>query len=220
MTTELATSQTLFGGTMMSPVVDPYSVYRRLRNEHPVIPVNSSFGLNYLVTRYDDVVTILKNGALFSSRANARGIGIVMGRTILEMEGKEHVRHRNIIAPFFSPRAMKAEMPEIVQGIADALINQFAPDGRADLVRQFTFTFPMEVITRIIGIPVEDHAAFHRMAIDLISIGDDPPRGFAAAQALVRLQILERRRQTQWILSLEPIQLKERSCSIGLTATR
>ncbi len=158
--------------------------------------MNTLWGVNYLVTRYDDVVAILRNGALFSSRANARGIGLVMGRTILEMEGKEHVRHRNIITPFFSPRAMKTEMPEIVQAIADGLVDQFVHDGRADLVRQFTFTFPMEVITRIIGIPVEDHAAFHRLAIDVISIGEDPPRGFAAAQALVEFlqPILERRK--------------------------
>ena len=114
MTATMATTMTLFGGTMMSPVVDPYPVYRRLRDEQPVIAVNTIMGVNQLVTRYDDVVAILKNGAVFSSRANARAIGLVMGRTILEMEGKEHVRHRNIISPFFSPRAMKGETSDMV----------------------------------------------------------------------------------------------------------
>ena len=105
----MATTNKLFGGTMMSPIVDPYPVYKRLRDEQPALPVNTMMGVNYMITRYDDVLTILKDGKTFSSHANARGIGIVMGRTILEMEGKEHVRHRNIISPFFSPRAMKAE---------------------------------------------------------------------------------------------------------------
>src|SRR5215813_14073282 len=103
MTAGLTTTNKLFGGSMMSPIVDPYTVYKRLRDEQPAVPVNSMMGVNYMITRYDDVQAILKDSKLFSSRANARGIGLVMGRTILEMEGKEHVRHRSIIAPFFSP---------------------------------------------------------------------------------------------------------------------
>ena len=91
--TPMATTNKLFGGTMMSPIVDPYPVYKRLRDDHPALPVNTMMGVNHMITRYDDVQTVLKDGKTFSSKANARGIGIVMGRTILEMEGKEHVRH-------------------------------------------------------------------------------------------------------------------------------
>lgn len=185
MTETLTTTNKLFGGTMMSPIVDPYSVYRRLRDDHPAIPVNTMMGVNYMITRYADVLAILKDGKLYSSRANARGIGIVMGRTILEMEGKEHVRHRNIISPFFSPRAMKNETRDVVSRIVNGLIDEFAAAGQADLVHQFTFTFPMQVMASIIGIPVSDYHAFHRMALDLISVGDDPARGFQAASDLV-----------------------------------
>jgi cytochrome P450 len=185
MTSAMTTTNRLFGGNMMSPIVDPYPVYKRLRDEQPAIPVNTIMGVNYMITRYDDVLAILKDGKLYSSRANARGIGIVMGRTILEMEGKEHVRHRNLIAPFFGPRAMKTEMPEVVGRIVHGLIDEFAGAGRAELVQQFTFTFPMQVMASIIGIPVSDYHAFHRMALDLISVGDDPARGFQAASDLV-----------------------------------
>jgi cytochrome P450 len=183
--TPMATTNKLFGGTMMSPIVDPYAVYKRLRDEHPALPVNTMMGVIHMITRYDDVLTVLKDGRTYSSRANARGIGIVMGRTILEMEGKEHVRFRNIISPFFSPRAMKAETADLVSGVVNRLIDGFAGAGSADLVQQFTFSFPMEVMANIIGIPVDDYHAFHRMALDLISVGDDPARGFQAAQDLV-----------------------------------
>jgi cytochrome P450 len=185
MTSSLTTTNKLFGGSMMSPIVDPYTVYKRLRDEQPAIPVNTMMGVNYMITRYDDVLAILKDGKRYSSRANARGIGIVMGRTILEMEGVEHVRQRSLVAPFFSPRAMKAEMPSIVSRIVHGLIDQFAGAGRADLVHELTFTFPMQVMATIIGIPVADYHAFHRMALDLISIGDDPARGFQANSDLV-----------------------------------
>lgn len=181
----MATTNRLFGGTMMSPIVDPYSVYKRLRDDQPALPVNTLMGIVYMITRYDDVEAVLRDGRRFSSRANARGIGIVMGRTILEMEGKEHVRFRNVISPFFGPRAMKAETGDLVSRVVHRLIDDFAGTGQADLVQQFTFTFPMEVMANIIGVPVDDYHAFHRMALDLISVGDDPARGFQAAQDLV-----------------------------------
>ncbi|MBX3027921.1 cytochrome P450 [bacterium] len=183
--TPMATTNKLFGGSMMSPIVDPYPVYKRLRDDHPALPVNTMMGVIHMITRYDHVLTVLKDGKTYSSRANARGIGIVMGRTILEMEGREHVRFRNIIAPFFGPRAMKAETGELVSGVVHRLIDDFAGTGAAELVQQFTFTFPMEVMANIIGVPVDDYHAFHRMALDLISVGDDPARGFQAAQDLV-----------------------------------
>lgn len=192
MTTDLE----LFGGTMMSPVVDPYRVYRRLRREQPVIRVEGLLGRDHLVTRYADAVEILKNPTLFSSRANARGAGLVMGRTILEMDGREHIRHRTLITPFFAPSALRAGVEAMIAATVHELIDRFAADGRAELVRQFTFIFPMQVIAQIIGIPIDDYAAFHQWAVDLLRIGDDPEKGFAASARIVDYlrPILEQRR--------------------------
>jgi len=170
---------------MLSPVRDPYSVYRRLRREQPAILVQGILGEDWLVTRYDDVLAILKDPERFSSRGNARGIGLVMGRTILEMEGVDHIRHRKLVTPFFAPSALRGGLETTIAGIANDLIDSFERDRRADLVSQFTFVFPIRVICHIIGIPVEDYEAFHRWAIDLISVGDDPPRGLAASQYII-----------------------------------
>src|SRR5262245_33024232 len=181
----MLTSNELFGGSMMSPVPNPYPTYRRLRDESPCVAVETLMGAVYLVSRHDDAFAVLKNHTLYSSRANARGIGIIMGRTILEMEGKEHVRHRNIVAPFFMGKALRGALPDVIGRTAHDLIDEFARAGEADLVSQFTFTFPMRVMAHIIGIPIRDFAEFHHWAIDLISVGDDPPRAFAAAAAIV-----------------------------------
>ncbi len=198
---EMPTIQGLFGGNMMSPIEDPYRVYARLRDESPVLAVSTMMGINYLVTRYEDVTAMLRDPEVFSSRGNARAIGLVMGRTLLEMDGVEHVRHRNLIAPFFSPLAMRSEMPAVVDEIVNDLIDDFAGEGAADLVSQFTFIFPMRVIAHIIGVPIDDHAAFHRMALDLISIAEDPARGLAASQELVTFlqPLLDRRRGEQGV---------------------
>jgi cytochrome P450 len=174
-----------FGGHFMSPVADPYSAYARLREQEPVKLLDLWMGPGYLVTRYDDVRTVCTDPGLFSSRSNANGIDLVMGRTILEMDGKEHIRHRAIIAPAFVPNALRGDLPELIAALADELIDQFAADGDAELVSQFTSTIPIRVIAYVIGIPIEDYKTFHHWGLDIIGFTDDPPRGYAAAQNLV-----------------------------------
>ena len=190
-----ANSRELFGGSIMDPVPDPYAVYARLRAEHPVILMNGWMDTSHLITRYRDVVAGMKDSETFSSIGNARGIGIVIGRTIIEMEGPEHVRHRRIVTPAFSPRALRAGVEESIEEITHELIDHFAPDGHADLVSQFTFTFPLRVLARIMGLPIADFEEFHHWALDLISVGQDPAKGFAASKSIVEYlrPILEER---------------------------
>ena len=185
-----------FGGHFMSPVADPYSAYARLRAHEPVKLLDLWMGPGYVVTRYEDVRTVCTDPATFSSHSNANGIGLVMGRTILEMDGKEHTKHRGIIAPAFVPKALRSDLPELIGTIVHELIDGFAGDGAAELVAQFTATIPIRVIAHVIGIPMQDYKTFHHWGLDIIGFTDDPPRGYAAAQGLVEFlrPLLARRR--------------------------
>ena len=186
----------LFGGSIMSPVPPPYGVFARLRSERPVLRMKGWMEDSHLVTHYDDVVAGMKDSETFSARGNGRGIGIVIGRTILEMEGAEHLRHRRIVSPFFSPRALRDDVEKYVETTAHELIDRFAGDGRADLVPQFSFTYPLRVIAHMIGVPIADFEAFHHWATALVSVADDPANAFSAARSIVDYlrPILEERR--------------------------
>ena len=175
----------LFGGHFMSPVPNPYPTYATLRRQQPVRYLDLPIGPTYMVTRYDDVLSVLKDGNLYSSAINARGIGLVMGRTILEMDGKDHTRHRNLVSASFVPKALQGDLPNAIHTMAHRLIDGFAEDGRAEIVAQFTRTLPVRVIAHIIGVPIEDYDTFQKWSFDVISFTEDPPRGFATAQALV-----------------------------------
>ncbi|MDX2171455.1 MAG: cytochrome P450 [Deltaproteobacteria bacterium] len=181
----MADMQETFGGDFMSPVVDPYSTYARLRVEEPVKALQLFSGPGYVVTRHADVRAVATNPTLYSSHSNANGIGLVMGRTILEMDGAEHGKHRGLIAPAFVPRALRTDLPELLDTICHEQIDSFAGAGGADLVAQFTATIPIRVIAHVIGIPMHDYPIFHAWGLDIIGFTDDPPRGFAAAQQLV-----------------------------------
>jgi cytochrome P450 len=177
----------LFGGTMMSPVPDPYPVYRKLRDETPVALVDGIFGQHYLVTRYEDALAILRDASTFSSQANARGIGLVFGRTILEMDSEEHNRLRRLITPALAPRALRTgALGNQMERVAHDIIDRFLARGEADLVHDFAFSFPIRVFAeQFLGLPEEDADRFHHWALDLIAIADRPDRAFAAAQAIV-----------------------------------
>jgi cytochrome P450 len=107
-----------------------------------------------------------------------------MGRTIVEMDGREHLKHRNIVTPHLAPRALKGDFPKVAEGIAHELIDAFAARGRADLVAEFAFTYPLQVFTELIGVPTEDHEAVHNWGIDLVHVASDPERGLRAAASL------------------------------------
>ena len=111
-------------------------------------------------------------------------MGIVMGHTILEMDEPEHQRYRGLIQQAFTKRALTRWENDLVRPIIDEHIDRFVERGRADLVREFTFPFPVFVIAGMMGLPREDHDRFQRWSVELISIVFNVDRGLRASEAL------------------------------------
>jgi cytochrome P450 len=184
MSTAPARLEDLFGGPLTGPCRDPHSVYRRLRREAPVLPIEMGPETGFFVSRYDEVKEVLRNDELFSNHSNAKGVSLVMGRTIIEMDGREHLKHRNLVTPVLAPRALRGDFPKRVREIADEVIGRFAERGSADLVAELTFNYPLRVFSEILGLPTQHLEQFHHWAIDLTHVADDPGRGLAAAAKL------------------------------------
>jgi cytochrome P450 len=73
---------------------------------------------------------------------------------------------------------------DVVREVVDEHIDAFVDRGRADLVRELTFPFPVLVIARLLGLPRGDLPTFHRRAVEMISAGFDFERATAASHAL------------------------------------
>ena len=138
----------------------------------------------FTVSSYDAVQEVLRDNVRFSSSGYAEVMGAVMGHTILEMDEPEHHAYRSVIQQAFSRKAMEAWETELVGPIVDELIDGFVDDGRADLVSQLLFPFPVNVIAGLLGLPRADLPQFHRWTVELISVSIDMDKALNASKSL------------------------------------
>ncbi|WP_308163195.1 cytochrome P450 [Nocardia alni] len=139
---------------------------------------------SYAAVSYSAVNTALRDSQVFSSKFYDSTIGIFMGPTILAMDGTMHRAHRNLVATAFKPQSLRRWEPEIVRPICDALIDEFAVRGSADLIREFTFEFPTRVIARLLGLPERDLPFFRKAAVAIINYANKVPRALQASEEL------------------------------------
>ena len=140
--------------------------------------------LGVTVLGYDECQTVLTHPDTFSSSIYDQIMGPVMGRTLLELEGAEHRASRALVSPSFRTALLERWRSELVEVVVHELIDRFAPRGRAELAREFTFAFPVQVIARIMGLPREDYLRFQRLSIELLNVVYDWDRGTAASASL------------------------------------
>ncbi|MGH8013938.1 MAG: cytochrome P450 [Candidatus Binataceae bacterium] len=155
----------------------PFELYRLARRENPIF-YSERFDL-WVVTRYDDIVTILKDPARFSSAQSLAvdsavppEVQTVLDRgypvtpTMVTADPPVHTRFRELVSKAFTSRRIALMEPRMRE-IGHRLIDGFHQDGRADLVRQFAYPFPMEVIAGILGVPAADMDSFKRWSDDM-----------------------------------------------------
>jgi cytochrome P450 len=161
---------------------DPYPMFAMLRQSQPVMRAEFMNRVAWVLTKYDDCLAVLKDAETNSSRSNAE-VGKIMGRTVIEMDAKEHTRHRALVQRVFVPKGLDGLQPALEE-MVDEILDQLAGDRRADLVAQFTERFPVQVMAHMVGIPRADYPQFQKWAIDIVGFARDYPRGHAAAAAV------------------------------------
>ncbi|OBK40758.1 cytochrome [Mycobacterium sp. 1245111.1] len=186
----------------------PYPYFEYMRRTDPVF--HGSFMENdlmppelkpddeWVLFGYDGVHQAFREEKSFTSAAYARTIGLVMGHTILAMEGKEHHDHRSLVAKAFRATALERWEPSVIGPVCDRLVDEIKADGHADLVKALTFEFPTRIISELLGLPREDLDTFRRLSLGLISIQTDIEAGLIAATELHSYfsdQVEQRRRK-------------------------
>jgi cytochrome P450 len=171
-------------------IADPYGHYARLRELDPV-HWNARYQL-WVVTRYDDVVWMIRHHELFSSaviRNDPRppyppvdpgDLGLVgyvrqfRSDQLVEHDRPEHLAMRQVVHGYFTPRTMESWRPFVRQAVAE-LLDEAEARGRMDVLTDLAAPLPVRVITQMMGVPPEDREHLRELADKLLYINRGEP---------------------------------------------
>jgi cytochrome P450 len=160
----------------------------------------------YVVSRYEDVSSVLRDPELFSSMAmggprrpeGSENVDPTNG-SLIGLDPPEHGRHRAIVNRGFTPRRI-AELEPRIRKLADELLGSFEGRGQCDLVAEFANPLPVAVIAELLGLDPARRNDFKRWSTALIigsTRGGGPPRGqlFREFRGYMSKVVEERRRE-------------------------
>jgi cytochrome P450 len=171
----------------------PFPYYERLRAEAPVTYVESIGA--WVVSRYDDIRQVLGQVERFSNRyptgpRYAELMRNAMGRVLADPDAPAeavtaaergkwqvlltadpplHDRQRKLVNRAFTPRQIARAEPQVVE-IAERLLAGFAGRGEVELVSEFSWPLPLEVIASRLGVPTDRLPTFKRWSDDMAAL--------------------------------------------------
>ncbi|MGO8939797.1 MAG: cytochrome P450 [Mycobacterium sp.] len=166
---------------------NPYPFFEELR-ETPVVRVTNGI---YAVTGYEELMALahdprvssdLRKGHPQTARDRRIADESVVGMTpeiagayrqepsFIAQDPPEHDRARRQCMRFFGP----PDSPDLIPGlepmcqrIVNELLDKATGKTRTDLVDDFAYPLPVNVICRIMGVPIEDEPQFHPWIADI-----------------------------------------------------
>jgi len=148
---------------------DPYPIYRRLRERHPVSLTPDGV---WRLTRYDDCLRMLRLGGAGMRRTDGRLPGQSLdeavaerGQFMLLTDPPKHTRLRKLVSKAFTPRAIAAWRPRI-EAVTDELLDRVERQGRMDLIADLALPVPSTLICEMLGVPVDDRDTFTEWTAD------------------------------------------------------
>ena len=154
--------------------VDPYPALAALRAQAPV--AYWAEGRGWLVSRYDDIVAVLRDAKRFSPNRAEWEFSSVAGTAamipelaelsksgLFALSGADHARVRKLVSPALTPRAIERLRPEL-QGLIDEILDDAAAQPTVNVVSDIADRIPARVIGSMLKIPKGREVLFQRFA--------------------------------------------------------
>lgn len=177
---------TLEGFDPLAPeyLADPRAVMLRAQRECPVFyyePLDF-----WVVTRYEDIATLLRDWQTFSSRA-FRAVPVppelqdripaavqripeeIITCNFINLDPPAHTVERRSAQKAFT-RKLIAGTEGRIREIANGLIDDVFETGQCDLMRDFSYRLSLQVIVEMIGLPAETMPRFRDWIDDFFSL--------------------------------------------------
>jgi len=164
---------------------NPYPYFDELRKT-PVVRVTNGI---YAVTGYDELIALAHDPRVSSDRRKAHQPNApepqMIDESMIEMmtsygrdpsfiasDPPDHDRARRQCMRFFGPPHAPDVIPSqepLCQRIVNELLDNAMSKTRIDVVDEFAYPLPVNVICRILGVPTEDEPQFHAWIADAIT---------------------------------------------------
>ncbi len=141
---------------------DPYPALRRLRELDPVN--ETPLGI-WRLTRYDDVVRLLREVPAGVRTTDGRLPGVDEAQLgsqrefMLQQDPPAHTRLRKLVSKAFTPRAVEG-MRERAVAVVDECLARVEARGELDVIADLALPLPATVICEMLGVPVSDRDRF------------------------------------------------------------
>ncbi|MDF3340963.1 cytochrome P450 [Mycolicibacterium septicum] len=161
---------------------DLHAALARLRERRPYAIVPFAGASAVLLLTDELVRAAFRDEATFpAAPVYAMTTEPVFGRTVLSMSGVEHRASRGVVSAPLRRVRVRDYLEPVIEPVIDELIDRFAARGTADLVAEFTHRYSLLIISRLLGIPVDDEASIHRWAQAMIRYPFDPSAAVTCA---------------------------------------
>ncbi len=147
---------------------NPYPRYALLRAKDPVhwSPLMDS----WVLSRYEDVDTVLRDHKRFSSDARNRRSARRRQRqsvvaspseppSMLFSDPPDHTRLRALVNKAFIPQAIEA-LKSRIRAIAEELLDQVQDPAGFDVIETIAYPLPVIVMAELLGVPTRDRVQF------------------------------------------------------------
>jgi hypothetical protein len=150
----------------------PYPYYKALRE---LDPVHENADGSFYLTRYEDVRRVYRTKGMTSDKTGMftkkYGPGALLEQhttSMLFSDPPYHTRIRNLLRHAFTPRALQQLEHRVVE-LVDGLIEQCRDRGEMDLVLDFAFPLPVEVICTMLGIDTRERERLQEWSREILT---------------------------------------------------
>jgi len=160
----------------------PHEAVAPLRDAGPIHRVTLPSGLPvWFVTRYAEARAALSDPRLSNAApievpgldAPPPQIQAAMNSHLLLVDPPDHTRMRRLVSAVFVPRRIENLRPRVRQ-ISDDLLDRLVGRTDADLIAEYAFLLPIQVICELLGIPAEDRDKFRHWSNTIVTTVGSP----------------------------------------------
>ncbi len=201
---------------------NPYPFFAQLRQIAPVVSISQMPGRQvWMVSQFNEAIQVLKDQRFSvefthyrpgepSLPRNPESAGFILDRSMISVDEPDHIRLRKLVSKAFTPRYIEALRP-LVDRLANELLDRVQDKGEMDLIGDYAYPLPINVISEMMGVPKKDRSQIREWSSVIARNSEDPGKDIKldAFSSYVTRLVAEKRANPEDDLTSQLVQIEE-----------